>query len=177
LFKVSSYLRMEKEIIIKPSFAFKDYFKVYLYLYFNRLPFKILLVLISSIISFNVYLLISEQIPLKEIFTSSFIIILVSPIIMIFVVYRYTKKILSNKKLKENISIHFNENYIEDIGESFNVKYFWEDIKKIVEKKKWFLIYVDQSASKVIRKSDLKDNQYNELKQLFNSLDIKKKLK
>ena len=30
---------------------------------------------------------------------------------------------------------------------------------------------------KIIRKADLKDNQYNELKELFNSIDIKKSLK
>jgi hypothetical protein len=42
---------------------------------------------------------------------------------------------------------------------------------------KWFLIYIDKKHAKVIRKADLKDNQYNELKELFSSLPIKKSLK
>ena len=57
------------------------------------------------------------------------------------------------------------------------MKYFWKDIFKIEEKNDWFLIYITKDMAKVIRKADLKDNQYNELKELFNSLNIKKSLK
>jgi len=57
------------------------------------------------------------------------------------------------------------------------MKYFWKDIFKIVEKNDWFLIYITKNMAKVIRKADLKDNQYKELKELFGSLNIKKSLK
>jgi hypothetical protein len=66
---------MDKEIVIKPIFVFKDYFKVYLYLFFNRLAIKILLTTNTLIILFNVYLLFSGQILLSEIFSFSFAII------------------------------------------------------------------------------------------------------
>lgn len=168
---------MEKEIIIKPNFVFKDYFKVYLYLYWNRPFFKIISTVVLLIIIFNVLTSLKNDFELNELFNSSFIFILSFPLIIIYSVYRYTKKVLASPKLKENISISFNENYMEDIGESFKMKYYWKDIKKIVEKKDWFLIYVEKNLAKVIRKEDLKDYQYKELKQLFNSIDIKKSLK
>lgn len=66
---------------------------------------------------------------------------------------------------------------MEEVGDSFNMKFFWKDLKKITEKKDWFLIYLEKNSAKVLNKSDLKNNQYNELKQLFNSIDIKKSLK
>ncbi|WP_460573999.1 YcxB family protein [Flavobacterium koreense] len=112
-----------------------------------------------------------------ELFSASYLFLLLFPIALIFAIYRFTKKTLSNIKLKENINIKFNSESFEDIGETFNMKYFWKDIFKIVEKRDWFLIYITNDVAKVIRKADLKDNQYNELKELFGSLNIKKSLK
>lgn len=66
---------------------------------------------------------------------------------------------------------------MEEIGDTFNIKFFWKDLKKITEKSNSFYIYTEKNTAKVLLKSDLKDNQYNELKQLFNSIDIKKSLK
>ena len=105
------------------------------------------------------------------------LIFILLPLMILFSVYKQTKTRLSNVKLKENIFIKFNTQYLEDFGESFNMKYFWKDIFKIVEKKEWFFIYMDKKHAKVIRKADLKDNQYNELKELFSSLNVKKSLK
>ncbi|WP_396155960.1 YcxB family protein [Flavobacterium sp.] len=45
------------------------------------------------------------------------------------------------------------------------------------ETKKWFLIYQKKNTALPIIKTDLKDNQYNEIKELFNSINIKKSLK
>ncbi|WP_394759347.1 YcxB family protein [Flavobacterium sp.] len=112
-----------------------------------------------------------------ELFYFPDLIFILLPIVVLFSTFSITKTRLSNIKLKENIFIKFNNEYIEDVGESFNMKYYWKDIYKLVEKNDWFLIYIDKKCAKVIRKDDLKDNQYNELKELFNSLNIKKSLK
>jgi len=50
----------------------------------------------------------------------------------------------------------------------------WKESFQIKETDKWFLLYLNKTSALPIIKEDLKDNQYNELKQLFNSLDIKK---
>jgi hypothetical protein len=167
---------MEKEIVIKPHFVFKDYFKVYLYLFFGKMIFKLIFIFYFILILTFIYDYGIRSLNLIELASSSYLL-LIFPIALIFAIYRYTKKTLSNKKLKEKITIRFNIEYLEDVGETFNMKYFWKDIFKLVEKKEWFLIYVTKDVAKVIRKADLKDNQYNELKELFNSLNIKKSLK
>jgi hypothetical protein len=105
------------------------------------------------------------------------VVFILLPLMILFSIYKLTQTRLSNVKLKENIFIKFNTQYLENVGDSFNMKYFWKDIFKIVERKEWFLIYIDKKCAKVIRKADLKYNQYNELKELFSSLHIKKSLK
>ncbi len=168
---------MDKEIIIKPSFIFKDYFKVNLFLVLNKPFYYVILPLSFLFLCFDIYNMIQGSKSFIELFYFPDLIFILLPIVVLFSTFSITKTRLSNIKLKENIFIKFNNEYIEDVGESFNMKYYWKDIYKLVEKNDWFLIYIDKKCAKVIRKDDLKDNQYNELKELFNSLNIKKSLK
>ena len=168
---------MEKEIVIKPNYIFKDYYKIYILLYFNKLSNKIVSIFLMVIILFNLYTLLSDEIEFTEIFSGGFVFILFYPFLTLLVKYKQTKTILSNPKLKENIFIKLNSINYEIIGESFNIKFNWTEIKEIIEKKNWFLIYISNNDIKLIRKADLKENQYTELKELFNSINIKKSLK
>ncbi|MFC6096944.1 hypothetical protein ACFPVY_09840 [Flavobacterium qiangtangense] len=87
------------------------------------------------------------------------------------------KNILSNKRNLETQNIILsNKSYIQE-GETFKVENFWSETYQIRETKLWFLIYPNKFSAFPIIKSNLEDNQYQELKTLFNSLDIKKKLK
>lgn len=168
---------MEKEIVIKPSFVFKDYFRANLFLALNK-PFNYIIIPLSFFfLGFDIYEMIKGSKMFIELFYFPDVIFILLPIIILISVFKLTKARLSNVKLKENIFIKFNNEYVEDVGESFNMKYFWKDIFKITEKNDWFLIYLDKKCAKVIRKADLKDNQYKELKELFSSLNIKKSLK
>lgn len=168
---------MDKEIIIKPNFIFKDYFKANLFLALNKPFYYIMLPLSLFFLLFDLYQISKGSKKIIVLIDFPDLIFILLPLMILFSVYKQTKTRLSNVKLKENIFIKFNTEYLEDNGESFNLKYFWKDIFKIVEKKEWFLIYIDKKQAKVIRKADLKDNQYNELKELFSSLPIKKSLK
>ncbi len=170
---------MTKEIIIKPNYVFKDYFRLNLYMIIRK-PFVVIIIsftLLIFIFSSLGYLISNNRAYIFNSLKPFYAFSILFPSLIIFRIYRFTKKSLENPKLKENINIKLNNEFIEDNGETFNMKYFWKDIFKIVEKKSWFLIYIDKKFAKVIRKADLKDNQYNELKELFSSLIIKKSLK
>lgn len=167
---------MEKEIIIKPKYELKDYFKVNLYLAFSTLPYKIF----SFFIIF-MFLLMLVNILLgtmnELLFESVHLIIIIYPFIAIYLIYFRTKKSLQNPKLKEAVTMKFNNSFFEEIGQTYNIKYDWKEIYSIKETNKWFLIFIQKKQVKAIIKSELKDNQYNELKELINSLNIKKSLK
>ena len=167
---------MEKEIVIKPKYELKEYFKVNLYLAFSTLPYKIF-----SFFIIIMFLLMLANILLGTInellFEPVHLIFILYPLIAIYLIYLRTKKSLQNPKLKETVTIKFNNSFFEEIGETYNIKYNWKEIYNIKETNKWFLIFIQKKQAKVIIKSDLKDNQYNELKELLSSLNIKKSLK
>lgn len=165
---------MESQIVIKPSFDANSVFKATLLVYKNsRLViylivfFIIMLISASANASYDKYF----WVPLATIY----------PLVVLLFVYRIyatsKKQITDNPKLQEDISHVFTADYFQEKGESFDIKYFWKDIVKLEEKNDLFLIYIKKNQAKFIKKSDLKNNQYNELKALFNSLNIKKSLK
>ena len=170
---------MENDIIIKPSFIFKDYFKVSLYMLIRK-PFIVIVIsLITLIFAFNFLVLLTSYDAETTFnnFKPFYIYSILFPSLLVFSIYRATKKSMENPKLKEDIKIHITKEYYEEIGQTFSIKYSWSEIFKITERKDWFLIFIEKNKTKIILKADLKDNQYNELKALFNSLPIKKRLK
>jgi hypothetical protein len=170
---------MEKEIVIKPNFVFKDCFKINLYMIYRKPFVKIIISIIFFIIIFSAFANFSSN-NKEEIFESlkpAYIFSVLYPSFLIFTIYRSTKKSLVNPKLKEDIIIRFKKEYFEETGQTFSVKYSWSEIFKIIEKKEWFLIFLEKNKALPIIKTDLKDNQYIEIKELFNSLNVKKSLK
>jgi hypothetical protein len=91
--------------------------------------------------------------------------------------YVKTKRILADPRLKEDISFTFNKTMLIDSGQNYSRTFFWSELLQIKETKNFFLIYITKYMVKVIRKVDLKENQYEDLKELFSSLPIKKSLK
>jgi hypothetical protein len=165
---------MESQIVIKPSFDANSTFKATLLVYKNSRLF-IYLIVIFIIMSISVSTNASHDkyfwVPLVTVY----------PLVVIWFVYRIyaasKKQLTDNPRLQEDITHVFTANYFQEKGESFDIKYFWKDIVKLEEKNDLFLIYIKKNQAKFIKKSDLKNNQYNELKALFNSLNIKKSLK
>ena len=167
---------MAKEIIIKPQFNLQDYFKVNLFLFFRKFIFLVVILLLCGLIGIvSLFILPSNEAFLA--FKPLYIILVLFPALMIFATYRVTKKSLQNPKLKENIRMSFTSEYFEETGETFTVKYFWTEIYKIEEGKNWFLIFLAKNRVKVILKADLDEVQYTDLKAIFSSLPIKKRLK
>lgn len=113
---------------------------------------------------------------LRDIFTFCLVIS-----VWLFVYFRtlsiMKKNILTNKRNFELQKITFTTKSFIQQGETFKIENFWDEAYQIKETKDWFLIYLKKNSALPIIKTDLKDNQYNELKELFNSLNIKKSLK
>ena len=172
---------MEKEIIVKPSFNIKSTIKGTFYILFKPwyiffFSFLVLVCVFNFLDSylniFNNYTTPSEDFPTFGIF------IVLFPLFICFSIYKSTKKqINGNPRLKEDISYIFSNEYFQEKGETFEVKHFWKNLTKIVEKKDMFLFYTNKNRAIILQRVDLNNNQYNELKHLFNSIDIKNSLK
>jgi len=172
---------MEKCIIIKPTFDTKSLYKANLYFLINS-KLKYFLFILLIILSYNFF---KDSIYKKNDIISIVLVLLIAifSILMVLIVYflgvyRLSRKqILENPRLKENIVYILNDEFFQEKGESYEIKHFWKNINKVVEKKELFFIYINKNRANFIKKTDLKNEQYDELKQLFNSLNIKKSLK
>ncbi len=172
---------MKKEIVIKNNFSVKTYTKAALNAIFPKWMFWILVALYSMLLINGIRMIINEILSNKfnlnnlmniEIFALFFPLFL-------YIIFSQSvnNKFKEDSKNKENIYHILNDDFFEIKGDSFVTKYFWRDLLKINEVKDYFLVFMTKNSFLIINKADLKDNQYNELKELFNSLDIKKSLK
>ena len=174
---------MEKEIIIKPKYELKEYFKVSLYIT-ARHPLYTLLIVFFGLMTLSVLAILTLGIlegtsDLFSLFDPVYLVFIIWPALVVFLTYIKTKKALASPRLKEDIVIKYNKDFFQETGESFDIKYYWKDIKKITETKKWFLIYIQNNQAKVIMKNDLNKNEYDDLRSviLTNSYLNKKKFK
>lgn len=173
---------MEKEITIEYTPNTETLTKVSKYLLLS-LPFvKYIFVLFLFITFTNILTAVNVDFSDNNRWAASpFISILMFAAIwgfLYFISMRSVKKqILKNKKNLETQKIILSKELLTQEGQTYNVNYSWKDICKIKETKSWFLIYINKTSALPIIKAELKDNQYNELKALFNSLSIKKSLK
>ncbi|MEO8240118.1 MAG: YcxB family protein [Flavobacterium sp.] len=172
---------MEKEIVIEYKPNIDTLVKVSKYLLF-RLPFiKFIPIIIIFVLVQNYFSSFSKSEKIK-----SFDIIDLLPFAIIIITWAYVyfrtlstmkKNILKNKKNLEIQKLTFKKDSFIQEGESFKIESFWKESFQIKETNDWLLIYLNKNSALPIIKADLKENQYSELKQLFNSIDIKKSLK
>ena len=159
---------MEKEVIIKPSFDVKSTFNASLLVLMST-KLKLYSLFLLTIILINLFsnFALEEKTDIISIIIP-FLIFPTIILLSVFFIYRSTKKqIEENPRLKENIVYILNDEYFQEKGDSFEIKHFWKNIIKVVEKKDFFLIYIAKNKANLIRKSDLKNTKYDELKELL----------
>jgi hypothetical protein len=170
---------MEKEIKIEYQPTIENLMKVSKYLLLD-LPFVKYFASAFTVLFLFLNLsnlILNNKINIKDSMMQFGMIMIIWIIIYFSIISTIKKNILANKKNNEFQKITFNDkSYIQE-GETFKIENFWNETFKIKETKSWFLIYQKKNTAFPIIKVDLKDHQYNELKALFNSLNIKKSLK
>ncbi|WP_428223420.1 YcxB family protein [Flavobacterium sp.] len=168
---------MEKEIVFTPNFTFKEYFKANLYIYSRRILTRILLFIFSLIVLLNLALFIlTNELSFGDFINNCFPFF-IFPTIIIVASYILAKRALDNPKIKEEIKIHLNNSFYEEIGETFRIKFSWNEFSKIIETKTAYLLFQSTNNARIIIKENLNNEQLNDLALLFKSLNIKKSLK
>ncbi|HEU0137583.1 MAG TPA: YcxB family protein [Flavobacterium sp.] len=95
------------------------------------------------------------------------LIVLVQPIV-IFTTIR--KNYYSSNHLRENLDFELTENKVMIRGESFYMEILWSKIHKVVEMKKWFLIYQNNLSAIIIPKKQLKQSEEDEIRIILKGL-------
>ncbi|PIF33049.1 YcxB-like protein [Flavobacterium sp. 9] len=172
---------MEKEIIIEYKPNTDTLVKVSKYLLLRMRFVKFIIFIFFFVLLQNIALSATQSVTnIKWDFFDLLpfgMVILVWITVYFLTMYSIKKNILKNKKNLESQKITITKDSFTQEAESFKIENFWKESFQIKETKDWFLIYLNKTSALPIIKEDLKENQYNELKQLFNSIDIKKSLK
>lgn len=129
---------MENEIIIKPSFDAKTVCLATFHIIVGmktKIIFSLFLMLLLFAVFFSFFVDGIDTFSILK----PFILLIFIVGLFTFSMYRITKKQISeNPKIKENIIHILNNEYFHEKGESFEIKYFWKEVIKIVEKKRFF---------------------------------------
>ena len=124
----------------------------------------ILLLLWIALHSFNIFNLPE---PVIYQYITLALIVLVQPIV-IFTTIR--KNYYSSNHLRENLDFELTENKVIIRGESFYMEILWSKIHKVVEMKKWFLIYQNNLSAIIIPKKQLKQSEEDEIRIILKGL-------
>lgn len=172
---------MDKEIIIKPKYTFKEYLKFVFINRFNTFTFKIVIIIafIMLIFDFLYWLnLIDKSIFQDGLPSFNIIFPLLVFLILPILIFSSTKKSFNNNfRLKEDFSIIFNSEYFQEKGETFDVKTPWKNLKLVSENKNNFLIKHSKQLTSFYPKRFFTNQQIIEFRKLIRSIDIKNKLK
>lgn len=173
---------MEKEIIINQSLNAKQIGEISTNVFFSsKLKYFYFLVVFCTLLSsFVPFLNLYDTKINQELDLTNFIF----PIIFISVPFLFknsiqknAEKIFTEKEMfYRNMKYTLNSNQFIIEGDSYYNTYDWKNLHKIKETKKWFLIYNNQYQAIAIDKNQQKTETIKEIKQLFNSLSIKKSL-
>ncbi|HUH25885.1 MAG TPA: YcxB family protein [Flavobacterium sp.] len=161
---------MEKQIVYKPSFLFKDYLKINYTLFLKKASVNIIFIVCLIIIITNIIININNSTSLKELISFQMVFFCFIPVIIILIPYQITKMTLSDSKLKENIQIKINIDELEFLGESFQNKFKWNNVLKITETKKWIILHLDSKKEIIIQKRDITADQQLILKRIIASV-------
>ena len=168
---------MQKEIIIEYKPSIDELAKASYYPIFRNWKFRFFFCTILLAVGYNILYPLFDKENLRVLDFLPFILIPIFVYFSLKRVFDSSKKTLAkDPKFNEKRQLIINLDSLTNVGESFKVKYLWNEFSKIEETNKWFLFYIGDFRVFPIIKNDLKDNQYNDLKELFNSINIKKSL-
>ena len=168
---------MKDEIILDYKPNIDELVKASFYSIFKNWKIRLTIGIVIVAILYNILFPLFES---KKLVFLDFLPLIIVPIMLYFSskrIYNISKKTLEkDSKLLEKREVVLNNEIVSIIGESFKVNYLWKEFSKIEETNKWFLFYVGDFKVIPVIKSNLSVNQYNELKELFSSINIKKSL-
>ena len=102
-------------------------------------------------------------------------------LIWILILYRLDfsmrKQLLANPKTLEPQKLSFTSTGFISEGLTYKIEYPWQNILKIKETKRWFLIYISKISAIPIEKENLTEKEYSDLKELLDSLNVKKQFR
>lgn len=170
---------MEKEVVITQTLDAKDLTNgsIYSLLYSSSIY---IFSIIYSIVLINALITLANPFGINRDDSDSYsglIIITLIPLALFFMIKRQAAAALKKKgRYYNNISYSITSSFIKCEGEGYSNTYKWEEIVKVKEIKKWYLIYINKHQALIINKKRIDNWQKESLNDMFLSVNSKTKV-
>lgn len=156
---------------LKAKVTFKQYLRLLYSLAYEK-PVLRLLVLVAFLLLLWIVLswldLFNLPEPLIYQYITLALIVIVQPFMIFYTIYRNYQ---SSNHLRETLDMRLTDTRIKIRGESFYMEILWPRIFKIVERKRWFLIYQNNLSAIIIPKRHLEESAINEIREILRGID------
>ncbi|TXF74939.1 YcxB family protein [Chryseobacterium sp.] len=156
---------------LKAKVTFKQYLRLLYSLAYEKPVLRLLvafafLLLIWIILSWLDLFNLPE--PLIYQYITLILILVVQPFMIFYTIYRNYQ---SSNHLRETLDMRLTDTRIKIRGESFYMEILWPRIFKIVERKRWFLIYQNNLSAIIIPKRGLDESEINEVREILKGVE------
>lgn len=152
---------------LKVKVTIRQYLKILFILAYTK-PIMIFLVCFAFLlvlwITFYHLGILNLPEPLIYQYIALLLIVVIQPTVIFTTIIR---NYYSSNHLRETLEMNLTEEEIKIRGESFYMEILWSKIYKIVEKKRWFLIYQNNLSAILIPKKELSPEQIKEIKEIL----------
>lgn len=156
---------------LKAKVTFKQYLRLLYSLAYEK-PGLRLLVLVAFLLLLWIILswldLFNLPKPVIYQYITLILIVVAQPLVIYFTIRR---NYLSSNHLRETLDMKLTDTRIEIRGESFYMEILWPRIFKIVERKRWFLIYQNNLSAIIIPKRHLEESEIIEIREILKGID------
>ncbi|MBW8361359.1 MAG: YcxB family protein [Kaistella sp.] len=156
---------------LKAKVTFKQYLRLLYSLAYEK-PVLRLLLLVAFLLLLWIVLSWLDLFNLPEPLIYQYItlafIVIVQPFMIFYTIYRNYQ---SSNHLRETLDMRLTDTRIKIRGESFYMEILWPRIFKIVERKRWFLIYQNNLSAIIIPKRDLEESEINEIREILKGIE------
>lgn len=155
---------------LKVKVTIRQYLKILFSLAYTK-PIMIFLVCFAFLMILWITLYHLEILNLPQPLIYQYITLLLIAVIQPTVIFTtIIRNYYSSNHLRETLDMELAEDKIKIRGESFYMEILWPKIYKIVEKKKWFLIYQNNLSAILIPKKGLSPEQIKKIQEILGSV-------
>lgn len=156
---------------LKAKVTFKQYLRLLYSLAYEKPVLRLLvafalLLLVWIVLSWLDLFNLPE--PLIYQYITLILILVVQPFMIFYTIYRNYQ---SSNHLRETLDMRLTDTRIKIRGESFYMEILWPRIFKIVERKRWFLIYQNNLSAIIIPKRGLDESEVSEVRNILKGVE------
>ncbi|MFZ1228748.1 MAG: hypothetical protein WAT40_12610 [Saprospiraceae bacterium] len=166
--KISSKI---KQMIVKTKISFKEYVKLIYSIAYKKTLLRLLLLVAFLILLWIIFYylhIFNLPKPIIYQYITLILIVIVQPSLIFVTIWR---NYYSSNHLQEALEMEISQKEIKITGKSYYMEVKLENLFKIVEKAKWFLMYQNNLSAIIVSKKDMNSSDLKTIRKIITEID------